>query len=133
MNIREVDLNIDGEEIAKWFLNRKWPYPMVANIGPIHGFIAEKEGNKYACAWVYMTGRSLAHIDWLATNPVLDPKTTAEALDLVIEKIKEVTPFSDPPIKALCIMTKNKALASRLQSKKFVKEDGFQRLLWTSK
>lgn len=133
MDIREVNLEVDGKEIAEWFLNRKWPYPMVANIGPIYGFIAEKDGSKYACAWVYLTGRSLAHIDWLATNPKLDQKETADALDLLIDKIKDIGAFSNPPVKALCIYTKNKSLASRLQGKQFLKEEGYQRLLWTSK
>jgi hypothetical protein len=133
MEIREIQADRDLEEIARWFLNRKWPYPVIENIGPGFGLIAEEGEVKYACAWIYLTGRGIAYIDWLATNPDVDRKIGAESLNSLVERIKELAKVFEPEIKALCFFTKNKALASQMEFNDFRKEEGYSRLLWTSK
>lgn len=133
MIIREIIAEEDLPEIARWFETHRWPFPAVPGIGPGLGIIAEEDGVLYACAWIYITGRSLAYIDWLATNPDTPREQNNKALELVIEKIKETASNSSPPVKALCLITKNKSLAQKLMGLKFKREEGFYKLLWTSK
>lgn len=134
MIIREIKPELDLEEIAKWFQTRKWPMPPIENIGPSFGLIAEdQEGNRYGCVWLYTTGRSLAYVDWLAVNPEFTQAQGNQAIQLIMDHIKQMCQVSDPKIKALCLFTKNRALANHMTTMGFKKEDNYQRLLWTSK
>jgi len=133
MKTREIKIEDDLPEICEWFKNRKWPAPVIENIGPNVGLVAEENGVLYACAWVYITGRSLAFIDWIATNPDLPKKVTNEALGLILEDLKKMCSAASPKISALCLMTKNESLAYGLVKRGFKKESEYHRLLWTSK
>lgn len=133
MKTREIKLEDDLPEISRWFKNRKWPMPAVQNIGPNVGLIAEEDDELLACAWVYITGRGIAFIDWVATNPDLPKGLTNEALSVVLDDIKKMCTVATPKVNALCFYTKNESLAYALGNKGFKKESEYHKLLWTSK
>lgn len=133
MNVRKIDLEQDAEIIFKWFENRKWPHPAVADVAPEFGLIAEQGGVGIACVWIYLTGRSLAYMDWLATNPDLPNTMGTLGIDAIVEYLKDFCKVSEPRIRALSLVTKNKSLAAHMQTSKFRKEEGYYKLTWTSK
>jgi len=133
MKTRDIKLDDDMLEICRWFKNRKWPAPVIENIGPNFGLVAEDNGELLACAWVYITGRSLAYVDWIATNPDLPKNLTNDALGLVVEDIKKMCDKASPKIRALCLITKNESLAFSMAKRGFKKESEYHKLLWTSK
>lgn len=133
MKIREVDIEKDLETIAKWFENRKWPQPSVEGIGPSLGLICELGDIPIACCFIYLTSRSIAFIEWCGTNPNVTQNIATAAFGALLDHIKQMAAVSKPEIKALSLVTKNKMFASHLESNGFKREDGFIRMLWTSK
>lgn len=123
----------DMPEIFSWFEKKRWPYPPVERVAPEWGFVAEKDGRKLACAFAYLTGTSIAFIDWTATNPEVDESVTVKALVDVIEKMKEIFQAISPKVSAMCLATPNKRLAERFEKTGFRKQEGFYRCLWVAK
>jgi hypothetical protein len=132
MKIRKVEQD-DLVEIFGWFTHRKWPLPPVESITPADGFLAEEEGVPLACVWVYFTGRSIAFMEWLATNPSVPDAKGMEGLKSVIKGLKDFGNEMSPPVKTYCYFTQNEKLAKHFTKMGFRKQEGYQRLLWTSK
>lgn len=122
---------LDIPEIFRWFESRKWPMPPIENVAPGDGFVCEEDDRMLACAWVYFTGRSIAILEWTATNPDLPDGLTQHALHKCVDSIKDYCQHVSPPIKALCLFTQNEKLADSFERMKFKKQGGYQRLLWT--
>lgn len=134
MIIREIDKEKDLPEIARWFENRKWPMPVVQDIGPGFGIMAEEDGVGYACVWAYLTGRSIAFLDWCGTNPSVGDREGVTALDECFMHLKRMCEMSEPKIRALSMVTKNRFIANHLEARMgFRKEEDCFRLLWTAK
>ena len=130
MIIRQIEQS-DLPEIFSWFENRKYPQPIIEDIAPDFGIIAEDNGVKVACMWAYLTGRSIAFIDWVATNPkVIQPR---EYTDALITHMKTMCEHSDPPIRALCFFTQNDKLAEQFKKSEFRANKTFHKLIWTTK
>lgn len=123
----------DMPEIARWFSTRKWPQPIVEGIAPSYGLIAEtEEGLPISCVWVYTTGRSIAFMEWLGSNPDAPGSLTILAMKSLTDHLKQMCELSDPPIRALRFYTQNKALAAQLESRHFKKSKDYLRLIWTN-
>lgn len=134
MKIREVVLETDLPEISRWFEKRRWPQPPIDGIGPDFGLICEQDGVSIACCFIYLTGRAIAFIEWCGTNPDVDQAIATTGFSAIIEHMKRMCEVSqEPKIRALHLNTKNKLFASHLESNGFKREDGFVRMLWTSK
>lgn len=132
MIIREAK-DTDITAISEWFEKRRFPQPVIEAIAPSFGLIAEQDGVQIACVWVYTTGRSIAFMEWMATNPMFPQDFCNAALDAILEHLKQMCKVSEPKIRALCLHTRNKSLAFHLESKNFKKEDKYMRLMWTLK
>lgn len=132
MIIREIKPE-DVAEVFTWMADRKWPQPAVADIAPKFGIVAEREGKLLACLYSYLTGSSIAFIEWTATNPSVDSNDSANALMLLFEHMKKMCDVSDPKVRALCLYTQNDKFADQLASSGFKKTQKFYRLMWIKK
>lgn len=120
----------DMPEITGWFVDRKWPLPPVEGIIPPTGFIALKDGEPMAAAWLYVTNSTLAHLEWLVTRPKSGVEGIS-ALEKVIEHIKET---SYPHVKCIVGFLSNDRLARIMERKLQFKNAGKENLLiWTRK
>lgn len=130
MIIRQITKD-DMPEVFSWFATRKYPQPIVESIAPDFGIVAEEDGILKACMWAYLTGRSIAFVEWVATNPsVRDHRKYTDAL---IQHLKTMCEHSDPPIRALCFYTQNEKLAGQFKHAGFSKGKEYFRMLWTTK
>jgi hypothetical protein len=132
MLVRQI-VEKDMPEIYGWMRERKWPYPPIDRIAPEWGFVAEEDGVMYACAFSYVTGSSIAFIDWTATNPNLEESKTVKALVEVVNKLKDIFQNITPPVKAMALFTQNERLAERFEKSGFRKQEKYFRCLWVGK
>lgn len=128
-DIREDDL----PEIIRWFIERKWPMPAVRGVGPKIGALAEKNGVIYACIYSYITGTSVAYLEWPGTNPDLPNDQVMPAFDELIYHFKKMCEVSEPKVRVLCLTTQSKALAERFKKYGFKIDEEFYRATWTLK
>jgi hypothetical protein len=132
MKVRKIEQD-DLPEIFGWFKHRKWPLPAVEDVSPSDGFLAEEDGVMLACVWVYFTGRSFALLEFLSTNPAAPDAKGMEGLKSIVRGLKEFAPEVSPPVKTYCYFTQNDKLAKHFNKMGFKKQEGYARLLWTSK
>lgn len=128
-DIREDDL----PEIIRWFDERKWPLPGVPNIGPKIGALAEKNGVIYACVYSYITGTSVAYLEWTATNPDVNQEEAMNAFDEILTHFKKMCELSSPKVRVLVLMTQSKAFADRLKKHGFKVQSEQYKAVWTLK
>lgn len=128
-DIRESDL----PEIIRWFDERRWPLPPVKDIGAKVGAVAEKDGVLYACIYAYLTGTSIAFLEWPGTNPDIPINQAMEAFDEIVAHYKAMCQVSEPKVRALSISTQSKHLAERFKNHGFKLQDSYIRALWTLK
>lgn len=121
--VREDDLI----EIAPWFRNIKWPSPAIEGSIPKSGFLCEYAGVPKAVAFLYLDGTSGASFSWSATDPESPIIETSKAMDMVIERIKEVASKSklNPPIRFIETYTQSKAFSDKLKKLGFRIETGY--------
>jgi hypothetical protein len=131
-NIREIRED-DLSEIARWFSSRQWPMPAVHNVGPKIGAIASVGNTAYACIYTYMTGTSVAYLDWSATNPDVPIDQSMEAFDELLKHFKKMCELSEPKVRVLCMVTQSKALSNRLSKHGFNIKEDFYKATWTLK
>jgi hypothetical protein len=134
MLIREIKED-DLPEIFSWFETRKWPLPVIEGVGPKQGLLAEHEGKPVACLWIYMTGTSVADIDWIGTNPFAQYEIAKDGIKNLIESVKDWSRKSAPEakVRALRFYTRVKDMAALFSEHEFQKRDGYTRMLWTLK
>ncbi len=132
MIVRKVE-DTDIPEISDWFKSIKWDLPAVDGALPKEGYVAEKNGSLVACAWLYLTNSSVAFIQWTNTNPLATESDQAEGLSLIIKTIQEAGPKITPPIKSLCIYTRNDKFKDKLKSLSFRSQFGFNQCTWVAK
>lgn len=130
--IRDITAS-DIPTIGKWFEKRKWPLPAIEAIGPDFGVIAEEDGVPVACIHAYLTGRSVAFIEFCGTNPDVSSQTGMIAFDRLIQHFKKMCDHSTPKIRALCLYTQSEQLAARFKKNGFKTEEKYHRALWTLK
>lgn len=120
----------DMPEVTSWFVDRKWPLPPVDGILPPTGFVAEKDGELYAAAWLYVSNSSLGHLEWMVTRPK-SGVAGVRALEKVIEHIKEA---SNPHVKCIIQFLSNDRLSRIMEKRQAFKNAGKENLLvWTRK
>lgn len=127
----------DIPEIGRWFETRRWEFPPIEDIIPKDGLVADNNGVLVSCAFLYLTGRSVAFIAWTATNPDVPERVGMIGLNDVIEKLKKFAAQSEPPVRALCTYVANEKLIHH-----YTKNLGFRinskiprqtQLIWTKK
>jgi len=118
----------DLPEIFEWFAERKWPMPAIKDIAPQTGLLSEINGVPRACLWFYLTGKSIAFIEWIATNPEIEQKVQSAGL---IEILSHMQATDDSPVKALCFYTKNEKLSRLFTRAGFSHQASYHKLLWT--
>lgn len=92
MNVRRFHFGSDYPEICEWWRARKWPFVEKAKL-PANGFVAEKDGVKYAAVWVYVDG-GLAFMEWLVTSHTAPLRGRKEAIQALLAFVKaEAGPF----------------------------------------
>lgn len=134
MNFNTRDIKEDDlPEIIRWFSKRKWPMPAVPGVGAKIGALAEKNGVMYACIYTYVTGTSVAYLEWPCTNPDVPLDQSMGAFDELIIHFQKMCSFSEPKIRVLCITTQSEHLSKRFEKHGFKKESGYHRALWTLK
>ncbi len=131
-NIREITES-DLPEIFRWFNDRKWPMPAVEGVGPTLGFLAEKEGVPFACIYSYVTGTSVAYLEWPGTNPDIPQDQAMQAFDEIIMHFKKMCELSNPKVRVLCLTTQNEALSERFKKHGFKIQKDNYRAVWTLK
>lgn len=128
-DVQEGDL----PEIFRWFEKRAWPLPPIESVAPGYGVIAEKGATIFACVFVYLTGRSVAFLEWTGTNPDEPEELTMTALDAILDSYKTMCKFSEPKIRSLTFLTKSDALANHFKKQGFKKTEGYFKLQWNLK
>lgn len=131
-NVRDIKED-DMPEIIRWFIDRKWPMPAVDGVGPKVGALAEKDGVIYACIYSYITGTSVAYLEWPGTNPDLPIEQTMKAFDEIIFHYQKMCGFSEPKVRVLCLTTQSAPLAERFKKHGFKVKDNFYRATWILK
>lgn len=131
-NVREIRED-DLAEIILWFNDRKWPLPGVPAIGPKIGAVAERDGNIYAVIYSYMTGTSVAFLEWTATNPNVPQDEAMNAFDEVLHHFKKMCELSEPKIRVLCLVTQSAALSNRMKKHGFKIQEECYKAVWTLK
>ena len=131
-NIREIKED-DLPEIFRWFNDRQWPLPAVRNVAPEIGMIAEKNGIRYACIYSYITGTSVAYLEWPCTNPDIPVEQSMEAFDEIVHHYKRMSEVSPSPnkVRVLCLMTQSESLANRFKKHGFKIKSGYHKAIWT--
>jgi len=131
-NILEISDN-HIPEIIRWFDDRKWPLPGVPAIGPKIGAVAENNGVIYACVYSYITGTSVAFLEWTATNPDVPQDDAMKAFDDLLFHFKKMCELSNPKVRVLCLVTQSAAFASRLKKHGFKIQEECYKAVWTLK
>lgn len=131
-NISEITEN-DVPEIFNWFSGRKWPLPAVHGVGPKIGVIAKKNGISYACIYSYITGTSVAYLEWPCTNPNVSQDQSMEAFDEIVFHFKKMCELSAPKIRVMVLMTQSESLANRFKKHGFKVQPDYYRAIWTLK
>lgn len=131
-NVREI-ADEDMPEIIRWFDDRRWPMPVVEGSGPKIGALAEKNGIIYACIYSYITGTSVAYLEWPGTNPDVPIDQAMSAFDEIIFHFKKMSELSTPKVRVLCLMTQSEPLAKRFRKHGFKVESKYHRAVWTLK
>lgn len=131
-NIREITED-DFPEISRWFSDRRWPLPAVDGVGAKIGALAEKNGIIYACIYSYVTGTSMAYLEWPGTNPDIPGDQSMSAFDELISHFKAMCQVSEPRVRVLCITTPSEALSNRFKNHGFKIDKNYYRAVWTLK
>jgi carbamate kinase len=132
MNIRKIT-DDDIPEISRWFKSIQWDLPPVDGVLPKDGFVAEKDGVLVACAWIYLTGSSVAFVQWSNTNPDLDAEVQSAGIAAVMKQYQDMSQHLSPPIKTIVTYTKNERFKAKLKSLDFRSQFGFYQCTWVGK
>lgn len=100
----------DYPELATWFHARQWQRAPQLNHLPRTGWVAEKNGEKLAAAWLYITNSDMALLEWSVTNPFLDPVLCLRALADIVSHIKQQAALLQPPVDAIIQFIPNEKL-----------------------
>ena len=84
MKIRQIDLDKDYIDVAKWWAKQGWPVLTKEILGKV-GFIAEIDDKKVAAVWIFATNSPIYVMEWLVGNPDVDHEKRALGIDLVVE------------------------------------------------
>lgn len=107
--------------------------PPVEGVGPRIGSLAEKNGIIYACIYSYVTGTSVAYLEWPGTNPDVPLEQSMQAFDDLIDHFKRMCAASEPKVRVLCLTTQSKPLSERFRKHGFDIKGDFYRAVWTLK
>lgn len=131
-NVRAIT-DEDFKDIVEWFDGRKWPLPPAKNVGSKIGVIAEKNGIKYACIYSYLTGTSVAYLEWPGLNPNVPIEQSMGAFADIIRHFKKMCALSDPKIRVISITTPSHSLSEEFKKHGFRVESGYYKATWMLK
>lgn len=122
------DINDDDlVTVSEWFARRKWPVPPSPAILPKTGYVAERNGEPVAVAWLYITNSSLGLVEWSATDPE-SGIVGLRGLKKVMDHIKKI---SEPRVKVLFQFVPNKKLAKYMEKRfGFRKSEDAALMVW---
>lgn len=81
----------DYPEICEWWRARAahgWTYVPLHAL-PQVGFIAEAEGEKLGCVFVYHGEAGWRWVEWLTTNPACSPRDSLRVINTLLERALE--------------------------------------------
>jgi len=122
----------DYEKVVGWYADVSWPTPAVDGSLPKNGFVAEVEGTGEiaGCLWVSLDGSSSAELKWPATNPYLDPRAQASAVEHLIRYVQKMAPNLKPEVRLLLLYTRSPALAQAMENCGFRKKEKIIQCSW---
>lgn len=124
----------DVSEISRWFESIAWDLPAVEGALPKDGLLALNDKNvPVACAWIYVTGSSVAFIQWTNTNPDVSDAEQADGIVKIIKSYQDASLKLSPPVRSIAIYTKNEKFKEKLKQLNFRATFGFYQCTWVAK
>lgn len=89
MKPRSFNYLLDYPVVTQWWKAQEWPVIPRRVLPPVGIMVDDDKGKKLAAGWLYQTDTPISWIEWVVGNPEVDADTRGEAIDTLIDALKQ--------------------------------------------
>lgn len=120
MKLREYYSQHDYSDLCSWWTQQGWP-EVSSDVLSKYGFIAEQDGQKIACTFIFPMPSKLFLMEWTVANPNVDWKLRDKGIQMVTNQACFWA--KENGASSVFTMTKHKRFAEKLENLGFIKTD----------